>query len=31
VVDRVFALEEVSLAHDRMQSGQHMGKIILRM
>jgi NADPH:quinone reductase-like Zn-dependent oxidoreductase len=31
VVDRVFDLEEVGLAHDRMQSGQHMGKIILRM
>jgi len=31
VVDRVFPLEEVELAHERMQGGQHMGKIILEM
>jgi len=31
VVDRVFDLEEVARAHERMQSGQHMGKILLRM
>jgi putative PIG3 family NAD(P)H quinone oxidoreductase len=31
VIDRVYALEEVAEAHERMQSGQHMGKIILQM
>jgi putative PIG3 family NAD(P)H quinone oxidoreductase len=31
VVDRVFDLEDVEQAHDHMQSGQHMGKIILRL
>jgi putative PIG3 family NAD(P)H quinone oxidoreductase len=31
VVDRIFDLEQVAQAHDHMQSGQHMGKIILRM
>jgi NADPH2:quinone reductase len=31
VVDRVFPLEEVEQAHDYMQSGQHMGKIVLQM
>jgi putative PIG3 family NAD(P)H quinone oxidoreductase len=31
VVDRVFKLEEVEQAHERMQSGAHMGKIILAM
>jgi len=31
VVDRVFALEEAEQAQDYMKSGQHMGKIILRM
>ena len=31
VVDRVFALEEVAQAHDYMQAGEHMGKIVLRM
>jgi len=31
IVDQVFPLEEVALAHDRMQSGEHMGKIILIM
>ena len=30
VVDRVFELDEVASAHDYMQSGAHMGKIILR-
>lgn len=30
VVDRVFELAEVAQAHDYMQSGAHMGKIILR-
>ena len=30
VVDRVFELEDVASAHDYMQSGAHMGKIILR-
>ncbi len=31
VIDSVFPLEEVEQAHARMQSGQHMGKIILEM
>lgn len=31
VVDREFPLEEAAQAHEYMQSGQHMGKIILRM
>jgi len=31
VVDRIFPLEEVELAQAYMQSGQHMGKIILQM
>jgi NADPH2:quinone reductase len=31
IVDRAFPLEEVEQAHDLMQSGQHMGKIILEM
>ena len=31
VVDQIFPLEEVERAHERMQSGQHMGKIILEM
>lgn len=31
VVDRVFELADVASAHDYMQSGAHMGKIILRM
>jgi putative PIG3 family NAD(P)H quinone oxidoreductase len=31
IVDRVFPLEEVAQAHSLMQSGQHMGKIILAM
>jgi NADPH:quinone reductase-like Zn-dependent oxidoreductase len=31
VVDRVFPLEEVAQAHERMQGGEHMGKIILQM
>lgn len=31
VVDRVFPLEEAEQAHDYMQSGQHMGKIVLQM
>jgi putative PIG3 family NAD(P)H quinone oxidoreductase len=31
VVDRIFPLEEVEQAHDYMQSGQHMGKIVLQM
>jgi NADPH:quinone reductase-like Zn-dependent oxidoreductase len=31
IVDRVFPLEEVEQAHNLMQSGQHMGKIILEM
>jgi len=31
IVDRTFALAEVSQAHERMQSGQHMGKLILEM
>jgi NADPH:quinone reductase-like Zn-dependent oxidoreductase len=31
VVDREFALEEAEQAQDYMASGQHMGKIILRM
>ncbi len=30
VVDRVFELADVAQAHDYMQSGAHMGKIILR-
>jgi putative PIG3 family NAD(P)H quinone oxidoreductase len=30
VIDRVFELAEVASAHDHMQSGAHMGKIILR-
>ena len=30
VVDRVFELADVANAHDYMQSGAHMGKIILR-
>jgi len=30
VVDRVFELADVASAHDYMQSGAHMGKIILR-
>ncbi len=29
IVDRTFALAEVSQAHERMQSGEHMGKLIL--
>ena len=31
IVDRVFPLNEVEQAHAHMQSGQHMGKIILEM
>lgn len=31
VVDRIFPLEEVEQAHAHMQSGQHMGKILLQM
>ena len=31
IVDRAYPLEEVAQAHERMQSGQHMGKIILVM
>ena len=31
IVDRVFPLQEVEQAHAHMQSGQHMGKIILEM
>ncbi len=31
VVDSVFALEDVEKAHERMRSGEHMGKIILQM
>jgi putative PIG3 family NAD(P)H quinone oxidoreductase len=31
VVDRIFPLEEAEQAQDYMQSGQHMGKIILQM
>jgi NADPH2:quinone reductase len=31
IVDQVFPLEAVTQAHERMQSGQHMGKIILSM
>lgn len=31
IVDRVFPLEAVTQAQERMQSGQHMGKIILSM
>jgi putative PIG3 family NAD(P)H quinone oxidoreductase len=31
VIDSVFPLEEVEQAHERMQSGEHMGKIILEM
>lgn len=30
LIDRVFELDEVANAHDHMQSGAHMGKIILR-
>ena len=30
IIDRVFELDEVASAHDHMQSGAHMGKIILR-
>jgi putative PIG3 family NAD(P)H quinone oxidoreductase len=30
VIDRVFELEQVAAAHDYMQSGAHMGKIILQ-
>ena len=29
VIDTVFPLEEVSAAHERMESGDHMGKIVL--
>jgi len=31
VVDRIFPLEDVEQAHERMHSGQHMGKLILQM
>jgi NADPH2:quinone reductase len=31
VIDSVFSLEEVEQAHARMQSGEHMGKIVLQM
>jgi NADPH2:quinone reductase len=31
IVDQIFPLEAVTQAHERMQSGQHMGKIILSM
>ena len=31
VVDRVFPLEQAEQAQDYMQSGEHMGKIILQM
>ena len=31
VIDRVFPLEDVAQAHERMQGGEHMGKIILQM
>lgn len=30
LIDRVFELDEVAKAHDHMQSGAHMGKIIIR-
>lgn len=30
VIDSVFSFEEVALAHDRMESGEHVGKILLR-
>ncbi len=30
VIDSVFALEDVDLAHARMQGGEHLGKILLR-
>ena len=30
LVDRVFELADVASAHDYMQSGAHMGKIVLR-
>ncbi|MHC1742542.1 MAG: NAD(P)H-quinone oxidoreductase [Syntrophobacteraceae bacterium] len=29
VIDRVFAMTEVELAHERMQAGEHFGKIVL--
>lgn len=31
IVDRAYPMEEVAQAHERMQSGEHMGKIILVM
>ena len=31
IVDQTFALQDVEKAHERMQSGEHMGKIILEM
>ena len=31
VIDSVYALEDVAAAHERMNSGAHMGKILLRM
>lgn len=31
IVDQTFALQDVAKAHERMQSGEHMGKIILEM
>jgi len=30
LIDSIYSLEEVEQAHGHMQSGQHMGKIILR-
>jgi len=30
LVDSIYSLEEVEAAHDHMESGEHMGKIILR-
>ncbi|CAA0116542.1 Phthiocerol/phenolphthiocerol synthesis polyketide synthase type I PpsC [Halioglobus japonicus] len=31
LIDSIYPLEQVEQAHERMQSGQHMGKIILKM
>jgi NADPH:quinone reductase-like Zn-dependent oxidoreductase len=30
-MDSTFALEDVAQAHARMESGQHIGKIVLRL
>jgi NADPH:quinone reductase-like Zn-dependent oxidoreductase len=30
VIDRVFSLEDAAEAHARMESGEHVGKIVLR-